>query len=66
MTGRVEDAVQAMGEVNRIRSRSTPGMAIIYVDIKDMYTAKDLPEIWNVLRQKIYDVQVKMPRGPRP
>lgn len=63
VTSRVEDAVQAMGEVKRIRSRSTPGTAIIYVDIKDMYTAKDLPEIWNVLRQKIYDMQVKMPPG---
>ena len=63
VTSRVEDAVQAMGEVKRIRSRSTPGLAIIYVDIKDVYTARDLPQIWNVLRQKIYDVQIKMPPG---
>lgn len=62
-TSRVEDAVQAMGEVKRIRSLSTPGMAIIYVDIKDKFMARDLPQIWDVLRQKLYDVQVKMPKG---
>ena len=62
-TSRVEDAVQAMGEIKRIRSRSVPGMAIVYVDIKDKYTSKDLPEIWDVLRQKLNDVQVFMPAG---
>ncbi len=60
---RVEDAVQAMGEVKRLRTRCTPGLAIIYVDIKDSYTAEELPEIWNILRQKIYDVQPTMPAG---
>ena len=62
-TSRVEDAVQAMGEIKRLRSRSVPGMAIVYVDIKDKYTSKDLPEIWDVLRQKLNDVQVSMPAG---
>ena len=62
-TSRVEEAVQAMGEVKHIRSRSTPGMAIIYVDIQDKYDAHDLPQIWNVLRQKVFDSQVYMPSG---
>ncbi|MBQ9566115.1 MAG: efflux RND transporter permease subunit [Synergistaceae bacterium] len=62
-TSRVEDAVQAMGEVKHIRSRSTPGLAIIYVDIKDEYTSERLPQVWDTLRQKLYDVQVSMPAG---
>lgn len=62
-TSRVEDAVQSMGEVEHIRSRSTPGLAIIYVDIKDEYTSKELPQVWDVLRQKLYDVQRDMPSG---
>ena len=63
VTSRIEDAVQAMGEVKHIRSRSTPGLAIIYVDIKDEYTSKELPQVWDKLRQKVNDAQVYMPYG---
>ena len=63
VTARIEDAVQAMGEVKHIRSRSTPGLAIIYVDIKDEYTSNELPQVWDKLRQKVNDAQVYMPSG---
>ena len=63
VTSRIEDAIQAMGEIKHIRSRSTPGLAIIYVDIKDEYTSKELPQIWDKLRQKVNDAQVYMPSG---
>ena len=63
VTARIEDAIQAMGEIKHIRSRSTPGMAIIYVDIKDEYTSNELPQIWDKLRQKVNDAQVYMPSG---
>ncbi|MBQ7560310.1 MAG: efflux RND transporter permease subunit [Synergistaceae bacterium] len=63
VTARIEDAVQAMGEIKHIRSRSTPELAIIYVDIKDEYTSKELPQIWDKLRQKVNDAQVYMPTG---
>ena len=63
VTARIEDAVQAMGEVKHIRSRSTPGLAIIYVDIKDEYTSTELPQVWDKLRQKVNDAQVYMPSG---
>ena len=60
---RMEDAVQAMGEVKELRTRCAPGMATLYVDIKDEYTAADLPQIWNVLRQKVYDEESNLPSG---
>ena len=60
---RMEDAVQAMGEVKELRTRCAPGMATLYVDIKDEYTAADLPQIWNVLRQKVYDEEPNLPSG---
>lgn len=63
VTARLEDAIQAMGEIKHIRSRSTPGLAIIYVDIKDEYTSKELPQIWDKLRQKVNDAAVYMPSG---
>ena len=60
---RMEDAVQAMGEVKKIRTRCTPGLAVIYVDIQDKYTSEALPQIWNVLRQKVNDALVNLPSG---
>ena len=63
VTSRIEDAIQAMGEIKHIRSRSTPGLAVIYVDIKDEYTSNELPQIWDILRQKVNDAQVLMPTG---
>ena len=63
VASRIEDAVQAMGEIKHIRSHCMPGMAIIYVDIKDKYTSAYLPQIWDVLRQKLVDVQPYMPAG---
>ncbi|MBQ7220421.1 MAG: efflux RND transporter permease subunit [Synergistaceae bacterium] len=63
VTARLEDAIQAMGEVDIIRSRSTPGLAVIYVDIKDEYSSAELPQVWDKLRQKVNDEQVYMPSG---
>ena len=63
VTARIEDAVQAMGEIKHIRSRSTAGMTIIYVDIKDEYTSQELPQVWDKLRQKVNDAQIYMPSG---
>ncbi|MBQ7562153.1 MAG: efflux RND transporter permease subunit [Synergistaceae bacterium] len=60
---RMEDAIQAMGEIKKIRTRSSPGQAVIYVDIKDEYTAADLPQVWNVLRQKVNDALITLPAG---
>ena len=65
VTNRIEDAVQAMGEIKHIRSRSTPGVAIIYVDIKDKYESNELPQVWDKLRQKINDAAALMPSGTR-
>ena len=60
---RMEDAIQAMGEIKKIRTRCSPGSAVIYVDIKDIYTADDLPQIWNSLRQKVNDALINLPPG---
>ena len=60
---RVEDAIQSMGEIKHIRSRCTPGLAIIYVDIKDEYTSEMLPQVWDILRQKLDDARATMPAG---
>ncbi|MBQ9390536.1 MAG: efflux RND transporter permease subunit [Synergistaceae bacterium] len=60
---RMEDAIQAMGEIKKIRTRCSPGSAVIYVDIKDEFTAADLPQVWNILRQKVHDALGNLPSG---
>ena len=53
VTERIEEAVQKMGEVDKVRSLSRPDLSLVYVDIKDAYTTEDLPQIWDVLRRKV-------------
>lgn len=62
----VESAIQQMGQVDKVRSLSQAGMSMIYVDIKDHFTAPDLPQIWNELRQKVGDMQRSLPPGAGP
>jgi len=59
----IERAAQQMGQVDKVRSLSQEGVSLVYVDIKDTYTAKDLPQIWDELRRKINDVQEQLPPG---
>lgn len=59
----IERAAQQMGQVDKVRSLSQEGVSLVYVDIKDTYTAKDLPQIWDELRRKINDVQEHLPPG---
>lgn len=62
----IERAAQQMGQIDKVRSLSQEGVSIVYVDIKDIYTAKDLPQIWDELRRKINDVQRQLPPGAGP
>lgn len=66
VTDKIEEAIQKMGEVKRVSSLSRAGVSIIYVDIKDAYVAKELPQIWDVLRRKVNDIQGSLPPGVMP
>lgn len=66
VSDKIEEAIQKMGEVKRVRSLSRADVSIIYVDIKDEYVAKELPQIWDVLRRKVNDVQSSLPPGVQP
>ena len=62
----IEAAVKAMGQVKEISSTSRAGLSFVYVDMKDTYTATQLPQIWDELRKKIRDVQGSLPPGAGP
>ena len=66
VTQTIEEAIKAMGQVKEIYSTSRAGLSFVYVDMKDAYTAPELPQIWDELRKKIRDVQGALPPGAGP
>jgi len=63
VTDRIELAIQEMPELDRIYSISRPGLSMIKVDIKEEYWADRLPQVWDVLRKKVHDMQSQLPPG---
>ncbi|GLP95205.1 efflux RND transporter permease subunit [Paraferrimonas sedimenticola] len=64
VTYHVEDAVQQLGQLKRIKmSISRPGYSEVTVEFKDEYGPKDMPSIYDELRRKIADMKHKLPPG---
>ena len=61
VTDKIEKAIRQMSQIKHLRSLSKEGRSTIYVDIKDKYTSRDLPQIWDELRRKVGDVQAQLP-----
>lgn len=61
VTDEIETAVQQLGELKEMVSRSERGLSTITVSIKDNYDGETLPQIWDQLRRKVADVQDKLP-----
>ena len=66
VTDPIEEAIVEMGQIKEVYSTSQEGLSMVYVDIKDTYNSNELPQIWDVLRRKINDVQGKLPAGAMP
>ncbi|MBU0994317.1 MAG: efflux RND transporter permease subunit [Proteobacteria bacterium] len=63
VTDTLETAIQQLSQLKEIRSLSKAGLSIIYVDIKDNYFSKDMPQIWDELRKKVNDAKSSLPPG---
>ena len=61
VTDRIETKLQEMPEIKNIYSNSRPGLSVIKVDIKDQYTSAKMPQVWDVLRKKIRDIETSLP-----
>lgn len=66
VTDKIESAIQQIPQLKRLTSTSMPGVSEISVSIKDKYTSKNLPQIWDELRRKVNDVQAHLPPGAGP
>ncbi|MEM7022461.1 MAG: efflux RND transporter permease subunit [Pseudomonadota bacterium] len=63
VTDRIELAIQEMPQVKNIESLSRAGLSIVKVDIKDSYTSRDIPQIWDELRRKVRNIETTLPPG---
>ncbi len=66
VTDQLETALQRMPQVKTLRSRSTPGLSQITVEVKDSYGPDTLPQVWDELRRKVNDTQAYLPPGAGP
>ncbi len=59
----IEEAVQQMGQLDEVTSRSQTGLSTVTVTIKDKYDKDTLPQVWDELRRKVNDAQGNLPPG---
>jgi multidrug efflux pump subunit AcrB len=66
VTNVIEKAIQQMGQLEWLESRSARGMSQIKVRIQDKYDQATLPQVWDELRRKVNDARRKLPPGAGP
>ena len=66
VTNVIEKAVQQLGQLHRIESRSSRGLSYVNVVIEDKFDKVTLPQVWDELRRKVGDVQNQLPPGAGP
>ena len=59
----LEIAVQQLGQLDRVVSKSDRGLSTLTVTIKNNYNAETLPQVWDELRRKIGDAASSLPAG---
>jgi len=62
----IELAVQQLGQLMEVESRSVRGLSTVTVRIKKKYRREQLPQVWDELRRKVGDVQDQLPPGAGP
>lgn len=66
VTNVIEKAIQQMGQVKRVESRSSRGMSLVTVSMQDKFDKNSLPQVWDELRRKVNDAQRALPPGAGP
>jgi multidrug efflux pump subunit AcrB len=63
VTDRIETAIQQMPQLDNLYSFSKAGVSIIKVNMKQIYWADRLPQVWDEMRKKINNIAHSMPLG---
>jgi multidrug efflux pump subunit AcrB len=62
----LELAVQKLGQLDEVESKSDRGLSTLTVTIKNSYDKTTLPQVWDELRRKVGDAQQNLPPGAGP
>jgi multidrug efflux pump subunit AcrB len=66
VSDRLELAIQQMGQVRMVESKSDRGLSTITVEVKKRFDKTTLPQVWDELRRKVGDAQRELPPGAGP
>jgi len=66
VTNVLEKAIQQLGQLKFVESRSSRGMSQVKVKIHDKFDKHSLPQVWDELRRKVNDAQTSLPPGAGP
>jgi len=66
VSDKIEKAVQQLGQLKEVESKSDRGLSTVTVRIKDKYDKSSLPQVWDELRRKVGDIQNQLPPGAGP
>lgn len=66
VTDEIEMAVQKLGQLDEVESKSDRGLSTVTVRIKKNYDKSALPQVWDELRRKVGDSQKYLPPGAGP
>ena len=66
VTDTIELAIQQLGQLDEIESKSDRGLSTLTVTIKNQYDKNSLPQVWDELRRKVNDAQKDLPPGAGP
>ena len=61
----VEGALQQMKQLDRIESKSMPGMSQVTVEIEDTFGPDEMPQVWDEMRRRLRDIRSELPEGAR-
>ena len=63
ITDRLERKLEETPSLDYLKSYTTPGMATIFVYLKDLTHPAKVPDIWYQVRKKVYDIKNDLPQG---
>ncbi|MCP4924659.1 MAG: efflux RND transporter permease subunit [Gammaproteobacteria bacterium] len=63
VTDALETAIQQMGQLDKVVSKSDRGLSTITVSIKENFDKTSLPQVWDELRRKVGDAAKNLPPG---
>ncbi len=63
VTERLERTLQEVDNIDFLRSFTSPGVAVIFVNLDDSTDPEDVPDLWYDVRKRVGDMRHTLPQG---